>query len=313
MMVRRPSPSDELDHLRLAVTIAGLRPNEIVLPKHDVVAVRDLTLNYLDWGSGGRQPILFLHGGGLTAHSWDLVCVALQDSYRCIALDQRGHGESGWTPDRNYELEDFVADIEALVEQLQLYRPVLVGQSLGGINALGYAASHANELTALVIVEAGTDVRWEDGQRIRDFVSETTEVRSLEEFVERARGFNPKRDPRLLRHSLLHNLRALPDGRLMRKSDPRLLTAFRTNFYQRLDSIDEQIDAITCPSLVVRGADSEVFSDQQAERLAQRLRGHWVRLEGAGHTVQGDNPRALTTVLRAFLTDALSSETNAPS
>jgi esterase len=62
------------------------------------------------------------------------------------------------------------------------------------------------------------------------------------------------------------------------------------------------IDAITCPTLVLRGAHSDVFSDQDAERLAQRLlRGSWMRVEGAGHTVQGDNPRALSDAVEDYL------------
>jgi pimeloyl-ACP methyl ester carboxylesterase len=296
------SPSEELDHLRLAAKIAGIEADPIVLPEERELVVRGLTLHYLDWGTCGRPPILFLHGGGLTAHTWDLVCLAFRHSYRCLALDQRGHGESAWPQDGDYGMEAFVADIEALVEQLQLHLPVLVGQSLGAVNALSYATRHADELTALVVVDAGPQVRWEDGQRIRDFISATAEPQSLEEFVERAQAFNPRRDPRLLRRSLLHNLRRLPDGRLVRKSDPRLLAAFRASFSERLNRLDQAIDAITCPTLVLRGAQSEVYSDQQAERLAQRLcHGSWKRIEGAGHTIQGDNPRALSDAIEGFL------------
>jgi pimeloyl-ACP methyl ester carboxylesterase len=296
------SPSEELDHLRLAAEIAGIEADPIVLPEERALVVRGLTLRYLDWGTAGRPPIVFLHGGGLTAHTWDLVCLALRRSYRCLALDQRGHGESAWPPDGDYGAEAFVADVEALVEQLQLYRSVLVGQSLGGINALNYAVRHADELTALVVVDAGPQVRWEDGRRIRDFISDTAAPQSLEAFVERARAFNPRRDPRLLRRSLLHNLRRLPDGRLARKSDPRLLAAFRASFYERLERLDEAVDAIICPTLVLRGAESEVFSDQHAERLAHRLpHGSWMRVEDAGHTIQGDNPRALSDAVERFL------------
>jgi pimeloyl-ACP methyl ester carboxylesterase len=296
------SSSEELDHLRLAAEIAGIDADPIVLPEEHELEVGGLTLHYLDWGAGRRPPIVFLHGGGLTAHTWDLVCLALRRSYRCLALDQRGHGESAWPPDGDYSPEAFVVDIEAVVEQLQLHRPVLVGQSLGGINALSYAARHADELTALVVVDAGPQVRWEDGRRIRDFISATTELQSLEEFVERARAFNPRRDPRLLRRSLLHNLRRLPDGRLTRKSDPRLLAAVRASYYERLDHLDAALDAITCPTLVLRGAHSEVFSDHHAADLAQRLRhGSWMRIEDAGHTIQGDNPRALSDAVEGFL------------
>jgi esterase len=296
------SSSEELEHLRLAAKVADMEAEPIVLPDEREVVAGGLSLHYLDWGTAGRPPIVFLHGGGLTAHTWDLVCLALRRSYRCFALDQRGHGDSAWPEDADYGPEAFIADIEALVEQLQLHRPVLVGQSLGGINALNYAARHADTLAALVVVDAGPQVRWEDGRRIREFISETAEVQSLEEFMERAKAFNPRRDQRLLRRSLMHNLRRLPDGRLVRKSDPRLLAAFRASFYEHRDRLGDGLESITCPTLVMRGAESEVFSEQHAEDLARRLpHGSWVRIEGAGHTIQGDNPRALSEALVRFL------------
>jgi pimeloyl-ACP methyl ester carboxylesterase len=65
------------------------------------------------------------------------------------------------------------------------------------------------------------------------------------------------------------------------------------------------VDGVACPTLVVRGAQSDVFHDEDAERLAARFRdGRWVRVEGAGHTVQGDNPAGLLVPLRAFLAQA---------
>src|SRR4051794_31152425 len=105
-----PDPSHEmpaaqveaLAHLRLAVRIAGLEVDELVLPtEHDVV-VGGLRLHYLDWGSARRPPLLFLHGGCLTAHTWDLVCLALRKQFHCLALDLRGHGDSEWSPTVDY-------------------------------------------------------------------------------------------------------------------------------------------------------------------------------------------------------------------
>jgi esterase len=59
-------------------------------------------LHYLEWGNVAKPPILFLHGGGLNAYTWDMVCLTVRERYHCIALDQRGHGESEWAPDVDY-------------------------------------------------------------------------------------------------------------------------------------------------------------------------------------------------------------------
>jgi pimeloyl-ACP methyl ester carboxylesterase len=95
----------------------------------------------------------------------------------------------------------------------------------------------------------------------------------------------------------------MPDGRWMWKYDQRHRgKADPTAHARRRELLWSAVDAVDCPTLVVRGAESDVFHDEDAERLAARLRhGRWTRIEGAGHTVQGDNPAALVEVLRAFL------------
>jgi len=126
----------------------------------------------------------------------------------------------------------------------------------------------------------------------------------VEQFVDRALTFNPRRNRELLRRSLLHNLRRMPDGRWMWKYDQRHRgRALDPDAYaRRRDLLWSAVDAVECPTLVVRGAQSDVFHDEDAERLAGRLRrGRWVKVEGAGHTVQGDNPAGLLVFLREFL------------
>jgi esterase len=134
---------EALAHLRLATGIAGLEVALVLPAEHDVV-VGGLRLHYLDWGSARKPPLLFLHGGCLTSHTWDLVCLALRKEFRCLALDLRGHGDSEWSPTVDYGPDAHVRDIRGLIEQLDLDRPVLIGQSLGGLNAMSYAAQAAH-------------------------------------------------------------------------------------------------------------------------------------------------------------------------
>jgi hypothetical protein len=90
------------DHLKTTAVRAGFSFDEVVLPEEHRVAANGLGFRYLDWGTKGQRPILFLHGGALTAHTWDLCCLALRDEFHCIALDQRGHGDTDWAPDADY-------------------------------------------------------------------------------------------------------------------------------------------------------------------------------------------------------------------
>jgi pimeloyl-ACP methyl ester carboxylesterase len=263
-----------------------------------------MRFHYLDWGTAGRPPVVFLHGGGLNAHTWDLVCASLRGERHCLALDQRGHGDSEWSPEMDYATESHVADLEAFLRTLEIERCVLVGMSLGGVNALAWAGQHSRRLAGLVLVDIGPEVRTEGVRKIAAFTSEATPLDSIDHFVDRALTFNPRRNRELLRRSLLHNLRRMPDGRWMWKYDQRHRgRAPDPDAYARRRALLwSAVDAVECPTLVVRGAQSDVFHDEDAERLTGRLRrGRWVRVEGAGHTVQGDNPAGLLVALREFL------------
>ena len=292
-------------HLERSAATAGIRLPDLTLPdEHDVV-LRRMRFHYLDWGTRGRPPMLFLHGGGLNAHTWDLVCASLKLERHCMALDQRGHGESEWSPEMDYTTESQVGDLEAFVDAMGLERFVLVGMSLGGANAMAWAGRHSQRIAGLVVVDVGPETRAAGARKIAAFTSETTPLASVDEFIERALAFNPRRDRELLRRSLLHNLRRMPDGRWMWKYDQRHRGKVDPDAQaRRRDLLWSAVDTIECPTLVVRGAESDVFHDEDAERLAGRLRqGRWVRVERAGHTVQGDNPAGLLVPLRAFLNE----------
>jgi len=300
-----PTRSEALAHLRLASDVAGIEVAELALAaEHDVV-VDGLRLHYLDWGRSGRAPLLFLHGGCLTAHTWDLVCLALRADFHCLAVDQRGHGDSEWSPTLDYGPNAHVRDLRGLIEQLGLKRPVLIGHSLGGLNAMLYASAAAQQLAGVALVDVGPDPQPGAVKRIADFVTGDPGEGSVEHFVERAQAFNPRRDPRLLRYSLLHNLRRLPDGSWTWKYDRRLVSPERFERVRRsLEGLRDRTDTITCPVLVIRGAESDVLTDAQAADFAATLPdGRWAKVEDAGHTAQGDNPRGLAHVLTHFLAE----------
>ena len=291
----------DLAHQRLAAEVAGLAIERFGAPHHRHVILRDRRFHYLDWGPPGAPPLLFLHGGGQTARTWDLVCLAMRSEFRCLALDLRGHGDSEWSYECDYSIAAHTADVAAFADQLGLDRFVLVGMSLGCFAALTYATSHSDRLAALVAVDAGPGVRAQAGQRVVDFMARSATLPSVEAYVEAALAYNPRRDPRLLRRSLLHNLRQMPDGSWTWKHDRR----YRWDpeaLLAELEPVWARLGDIHCPTLVVRGAESHGFTEDLAGGLAARVAdGRWVTVENAGHTVQGDNPAGLVRELRRFL------------
>jgi esterase len=302
-------PVDELEHLALAARISGVEV-EIVIPASKEISRGRMRLHYLDWGTSGRWPIVFLHGAALNAHTWDVVCLILRRQHHCYALDQRGHGESAWAEDADYSGDAHRGDIEAFVDHLGLDNDqfVLVGHSMGGFNAFNYAFHHSHRLAALVLVDAGPTMLTKGARRIVDFVTQTAESDSLEQIIEKAIAFNPRRDPRLLRRSILHNFRQSTTGKWVRKTDLRMWqgNGNREQERERLKERFRQAWRVSCPTLIVQGGLSDVFTAEDAQKLAAGFPyGHYAQVGEAGHTVQGDNPRALAQLLSQFLGEAL--------
>jgi esterase len=290
------------DHLKTTAVRAGFSFEEVVLPSEKTVLIDKLRFRYLDWGNEGLRPILFLHGGALTAHTWDLCCLALRDEFHCIALDQRGHGDSDWAPDADYSIAAQREDVRGFVNKLGLDRFVLVGMSMGAINALAFAVNYVEKLSALVLIDAGPEVRRRGSSRIRDFVNGGAKPESLDAIIERALAFNPRRDPKVLRRSLMHNLRQQTDGTWVWKYDRQRFQQMGEAHAAERQGLADGLARVTCPTLVVRGAESDVFHEEDAVRLAQRLPdGRHITIARAGHTVQGDNPKDLAAALRDFL------------
>jgi len=276
-------------------------------PRDGFIHSGSVLLHYLDWDGAGL-PLFFLHGFGLTAHTWDAVCGSLAPEFRCIALDLRGHGDSEWSADGSYPLEDRLADIRAMVADLRLGPFVLVGHSMSGLHAIAYAADRSESLASLAIVDTGPRLAPRSGsRRIDDLVRADPYGDSVDEFVERAMRSQPQRDRDSVRRALLQSLRQMPDGRWTWKYDRRFLDSSRTapaDFEKTQELVRAQFGAVGCPTLVIRGGRSDLFLEEDALAMIPLLRnGRLVTIPDAGHTVQGAQPRAFAETLRTFLKD----------
>src|SRR5712664_4114525 len=85
-------------------------------PADGTTSLNGLRFHFLDWRTRGEPPMLLLHGGAQTAHSWDEVAPDLARDHHVLALDQRGHGDTDWAPAGRYRRDDFVADIRAFLD-----------------------------------------------------------------------------------------------------------------------------------------------------------------------------------------------------
>jgi pimeloyl-ACP methyl ester carboxylesterase len=264
-----------------------------------ITACDGVALSCLDWGGSGETTV-FLHGGALTAHSWDLVCLGLRDHWRCLALDLRGHGDSGWADE--YRIETAVEDVAALVAHHGVQRVHLVGNSLGGLVAAHYAASHPQSVATLTLVDVGPNVDFAATQTIRDYIEQTDGLESLAAAVELGMSTNPRIDREALVYRLLHSMREGADQRMYWKQDRRRMHDYGY-FLVKIAEIEQLAPKVPCKVLVARGARSRVFSDASAQACAKSFaRGRWVRIENSGHNIHEANPGAFVETLKDFFT-----------
>jgi len=268
-------------------------------------------LAYSRWNGGGK-PILVLHGGGQTRHAWEESCGHLGAiGYDVVALDLRGHGESEWSPEQKYGLADFAGDVIAVVPQLGHEQVALLGFSLGGLASLHLTARRPELTSVLMLVDVAPRMEDAGVQRIRDFMTKHESFASLDEVVAALREYNPNRPPDSIRpESLLRNLRQRPDGRYEWHYDRYFRTprsegeaAERT----RINGMTHEellADArrVRCPTLVVRGAMSDVLSDDGVAELLATIPGcESAEVAHAGHQVAGDRNDAFLSAITPFL------------
>lgn len=260
------------------------------------------------YGDPAAPPVVLLHGGGQTRHAWGTTARTLAASgWRVISADQRGHGDSEWSPDGNYTLDAFRDDVLALADWCG-QPPALVGASLGGISALtAVGETEGTVAAALVLVDVAPRVEAKGIERIGTFMTANPDgFASLEEVADAVASYAPHRPRPKDLSGLRKNVRRRPDGRWVWHWDPAFLTFGRspdeTKGAAHPDRLDEAARRLRLPTLLVRGRMSDLLSAEGARHLLELVpHATLVDVAGAGHMVAGDRNDAFNDAVVSFL------------
>jgi esterase len=267
------------------------------------IVLRQLRFHFLEWGAPDAPPIVLLHGGHQSAHSWDLVSLHLARRYRVLALDQRGHGDTEWARDVTYSNHEMSLDAEAFIGALGLEQPILMGHSMGGRNAMLLTKRDQTLLRALVIVDVGPEVSDRGRQVIAGFVRDNEEFDDLDHFVRNVQQYDPYRSREHIERTVKYNMLQRADGKFVSKCDsnPRRLGLVRGS--GPLENITlNDARAFRLPVLAVRGANSAILTADAAERLCDALpQGMLVTVQDCGHNVHGQNTKGFIDAVGGFL------------
>ena len=263
-----------------------------------VTAASGLELSALVWGDAEPELVL-LHGGAQNAHTWDTVALAL--GRPLVALDLPGHGHSAWRPSRDYRPQAMADDVLSAVAQLAPRATTLVGMSLGGLTALAALATDPGAADRLLLVDITPGVDQDKAAAIVNFVAGPTEFESFDVLLARTIEHNPTRSESSLRRGVLHNAHERDDGSWVWNYDR--LGDRLDDFQSRFGDLWDAVSALDVPLLLARGALSPVVDDADVAELRRRQPTvEVVTIEGAGHSIQGDQPLALADLMARFHT-----------
>lgn len=284
-------------------------------PTSNVFVSQRTRLHYADWGNADAPLLLLVHGGRDHCRSWDWTARALRDDWHVVAPDLRGHGDSGWSQDGNYDISSFVHDLAQLVHQLGANPVTIVAHSLGGNIATRFTGLYPDRVRRLVSIEglgpspAMQAKRSERplAERWRKFIDDKRAAAArlprryatLDEAFERMRSENKGLSDEQARHLTIHGLNRNEDGTWSWKFDNYL------NVWGFHDLPQAEIEAlwaaITCPTLLIYGADSWASNPETDGRARHFRNARTLEVEGAGHWVHHDRFERFLAELRAFL------------
>jgi pimeloyl-ACP methyl ester carboxylesterase len=265
-------------------------------------------LSVLIWGEADPE-LVYLHGGGQNAHTWDLVAMDL--GRPAIAIDLPGHGHSSWRPDRDYGPVRNATAVARAIERLAPAAAAVVGMSLGGLTVTRLGSVRPDLVRAAVLVDvtpstaAVVQTLSREQRGAVALVSGPRTYPSLDEMVDAAVKASPRRPASAVRRGVIHNARRQPDGSWTWRYDlgqPIANAVEGSRAVAEGDALWADVDRLTMPVMLVRGGASGFVTEADIAELTRRLPA--VRVEAvadAGHSVQSDQPRALSALIRDFV------------
>jgi pimeloyl-ACP methyl ester carboxylesterase len=265
----------------------------------------DVTLFYRRFGAAGGTPILIVHGLSYFSYDWIGIAAELAGGREAVAMDMRGFGDSTWSPARDYAVPTMARDIAVLLDHLGWPRAILLGHSMGGRNAAYCAAHNPSRVAALILADYSPENAPAGSKRVTDAIAGQPDVFESVDAAMRYFGVPPD-SPKRARFEAY--LRPVPGGVQVKRD-----LHFRDQFRRARDSgerpklgVDmwETLGRLACPTLVVRGAQSDMFAPETVAKVkAANPRIRVVEVDG-GHNVAADNPQGFLAAVRPFLAEA---------
>lgn len=245
-------------------------------------------------------PLVLLHGGGQSRHIWQIAAERFAAlGYKSAVTDLRGHGDSDWSQNGNYQAERFVTDLLSLVEKLGS-PAVLVGASFGGHISLLTASHSPSSVRALVLCDVTPWIEGDKTKAIRmKMRGASTGYVTIEDAASHL-GPVVGTDSDLKR--IRRRLRVGSDGRFYWRWDPQFFTCQEEESATLTATLQAAAASLSVPTLLIRASLSEIVTEEQVLRFVQTVPGCTAtEISGARHTVRNADNEAYAAIIAAFL------------
>ena len=293
----------EFDSLGEVADELGL-PRAVIptVTRRSVQVGSEQRISVLTWGEDDPE-LVFLHGGGQNAHTWDLVITAL--GRPAIAIDLPGHGHSSWRDDHDYGPVRNTPAVARVVSELAPAALGVIGMSLGGLTLIRLAASRPELVRRAIIVDVtpgsgAAHARMTRSERgTTQLISGPPSFASLDEMTDLAVQTSPRRPASAVRRGVRHNTCQLPDGTWTWRYDPQIGSAQGGHA-----ALWDDLPRLSMPVMLVRGGESTFVTPHDLAEMTSLLPAMRVEVvPGAGHAIQSDQPLALAALITDFMPD----------
>jgi pimeloyl-ACP methyl ester carboxylesterase len=264
---------------------------------------------YTEWGARDNPRVLIcVHGLTRNGRDFDALAEAMSGHYRVICPDVVGRGQSGRLRDpAGYAIPQYVADMVTLIARLNVDSVHWVGTSMGGLIGMALAAQEGTPIHKLVLNDVGPQITSESLQRIATYVGTDPDWANFDEALAYVKAvsapFGPLTEAQW-RHLTETSIVQRPDGRWAFRYDPRIAEPFKAAFTGQEIDLWPLYERIACPTLVVRGAETDLLARETWQRMgACGPRAKLAEIPGVGHAPMFMDAEQIA-VVRDFLLSA---------